>query len=45
MPFESKSQQRWMFANKPEMAKVWASHTANIKKLPEKKKEEPKKKS
>lgn len=38
MPFESKSQQRWMFANEPAMAKRWASHTPNIKSLPEKKK-------
>ena len=35
-PFRSKSQQRWMFSNKPEMAKEWAAETPNIKKLPEK---------
>lgn len=35
MPFESKSQQKWMFANKPEMAKRWANHTKDIKSLPE----------
>jgi hypothetical protein len=35
---------RWMFANHPSMAKTWAAHTSNIKKLPEKKKEETKKK-
>ena len=26
---------KWMFANKPEMAKEWADETPNIKKLPE----------
>ena len=35
MPFTSKSQQKWMFANKPKMAKRWAKHTPNIKSLPE----------
>jgi hypothetical protein len=35
MPFKSKAQQRWMFANHPEMAKRWADHTPDIKKLPE----------
>jgi len=38
VPFQSKSQARWMFANKPEMAKQWASETPSIKKLPEHKK-------
>lgn len=38
MPFKSKSQMRWMYANKPDMAEEWASETKNIKKLPEKKK-------
>ncbi|MFH1231533.1 MAG: hypothetical protein V1709_08580 [Planctomycetota bacterium] len=38
MPFVSKRQARWMFANKPNMAKEWASKTADIKKLPEQKK-------
>ncbi|RLI87994.1 MAG: hypothetical protein DRP01_00140 [Archaeoglobales archaeon] len=37
MPFESKAQQRWMFAKHPAMAKEWAAHTPGIKKLPEKK--------
>lgn len=37
MPFESKAQQRWMFANKPEMAKRWAAVTPNIKNLPARK--------
>jgi hypothetical protein len=35
MPFESKAQQGWMFANKPEMAKRWAAETPNIKNLPQ----------
>jgi hypothetical protein len=34
MPFSSKAQQKWMFANKPEMAKEWASKT-DFKHLPE----------
>jgi hypothetical protein len=33
MPIKSKAQQKWMFANKPEMAKRWAKETPNIKKL------------
>lgn len=37
MPFQSKAQERWMFAKKPEMAKEWASHTDQSK-LPERKK-------
>lgn len=36
MPFESKAQQRWMFAKKPEMAKRWAAETPDIKDLPDK---------
>lgn len=35
MPFKSKSQARFMFAEHPEMAKEWASKTPDIKKLPE----------
>lgn len=35
MPFVSKAQQRWMFANHPRMAKRWAEHTPDIKSLPE----------
>jgi hypothetical protein len=38
MPFQSKSQQRWMFSNHPQMAKRWASETQNIEDLPEHKK-------
>ena len=35
MPFESKSQQRFMFAKHPEMAKEWADKTPDISALPE----------
>jgi hypothetical protein len=35
MPFKSTSQMGWMFANKPQMAKEWASETPNIKGLPQ----------
>jgi hypothetical protein len=34
MPFKSKAQAAWMFANHPKMAEKWAKHTKNIKKLP-----------
>ena len=34
MPFVSKAQRRWMYANKPKMAKEWESKTKG-KKLPE----------
>lgn len=34
MPFKSKAQQKWMFANKSKMAKKWAKHTPKIKSLP-----------
>lgn len=34
MPFTSKAQAKWMFANKPKMAKEWASKTPSIKSLP-----------
>lgn len=36
MPFKSQAQLGWMFANHPEMAKRWAKHTPDIKKLPKK---------
>lgn len=36
MPFKSKAQQKWMYANKPAMAKEWAAHTPDIKALPAK---------
>ena len=35
MPFTSKAQAKWMFANKPEMAKEWASKTPNLRDLAE----------
>lgn len=38
MPFKSKAQMKWMFANEPTMAERWAKETKNIKKLPKKKK-------
>ena len=38
MPFKSKAQARYMYANKPKMAKEWASHTKSIKALSNKKK-------
>lgn len=33
MPFLSKKQMAWMFANHPKMARKWAKHTSNIKRL------------
>ena len=39
MPFQSKAQMGWMFANKPEMAKEWAAHTPDPKHLPAHKKQ------
>ena len=36
MPFKSKAQEKFLFANKPEMAKEWADETPNIKSLPNK---------
>lgn len=35
MPFESKAQQRFMFAKHPTMAKKWAHETPSIKALPD----------
>lgn len=35
MPFKSKKQRKWMYANKPEMAKEWEKHTSDND-LPEK---------
>lgn len=35
MPFKSKKQRRWMYANKPEMAKRWEEHTPKDEELPE----------
>lgn len=42
MPFVSKAQAKWMFENKPKMAKEWAEKTPDIKKLPKKKKKKKK---
>jgi hypothetical protein len=36
MPFKSKAQMGWMYANHPEMAKEWSEHTPKGKDLPEK---------
>lgn len=36
MPFKSQQQARWMFSQKPQMAKQWADETPDIKKLPKK---------
>lgn len=41
MPFRSKAQRRWMYTNKPEMAKKWEAETSDKKlpnRAPEKKK-------
>ena len=38
MPFQSKAQKGWMFANHPEMAKRWAAETPDMKHLPAHKK-------
>lgn len=35
-PFRSQSQRRFLYAKHPKMAKEFAEHTPNIKKLPEK---------
>lgn len=34
MPFKSKAQARFMFANHPRIAKRWAKETHNMKRLP-----------
>lgn len=36
MPFKSKQQRKWMYANDPEMAARWEKHTPDDTKLPEK---------
>lgn len=43
MPFKSKSQQRYMFAKHPQIAKRWAKEYGVSKSLPEKKKSASKK--
>lgn len=39
MPFKSKAQMRYLYANEPQVAKEFADHTKSISKLPEYKKE------
>lgn len=34
MPFKSKAQMRWMYANKPALAAKWAKETKSTKRLP-----------
>ena len=36
MPFASKAQRRWMYANEPRMARRWEEHTPKGSKLPDK---------
>lgn len=43
MPFVSKKQRAWMYANEPKMAKKWEEHTPKNKKLPNKVKKKKKK--
>lgn len=43
MPFKSEAQKKWMFSNKPKMAKEWAAHTPKGKQLPKKVKKKVKK--
>jgi len=42
MPFKSKAQRRWMYSQKPEMAKRWQEHTPKDITLPDKVGEEKK---
>lgn len=44
MPFKSKAQERWMWANKPKMAKEWESKTPDRKRLPQRVRKSSKKK-
>lgn len=43
MPFKSKAQRRYLYANEPEVAKEFEAHTPKGKKLPEKVKSKVKK--
>jgi hypothetical protein len=43
MPFKSKKQRAWMYANNPAMAKEWEKETPKGKKLPTKVKKKKKK--
>jgi hypothetical protein len=36
MPFKSKAQEKWMWANDPKMAEKWEEHTPKGTKLPKK---------
>jgi len=36
MPIKSESQRKFLWANKPKMAKEWEAHTPKGKKLPKK---------
>lgn len=36
MPFKSQAQRKWMYSQKPAMAKKWEAHTPKKKKLPKK---------
>ena len=45
MPFKSKAQQGFMFANMPKTAKKWAKETPNMKSLPMKASKTSKKKA
>ena len=36
MPFKSKQQRKWMYANDPKMAAKWEAHTPKGKALPKK---------
>ena len=44
MPFKSEAQRRWMYSNKPKMAKEWQKETSN-KNLPKRKQPKPKTKT
>ena len=45
MPFKSEAQRKWMYANHPDMAKEWESHTPKGEKLPKRKKRRRKRRS
>ena len=44
MPFKSEAQRKYLFSQKPEIAKEFAAHTPKGKKLPKKLKKKGKKK-
>lgn len=45
MPFKSKKQARWMYANDPKMAERWEDETPDLKHLPNRAKKKGKKKN